>query len=418
MNKSLLYIAYHFPPIQVSSGVHRTLAFSRYLAEHDWDVTVLTVDSKAYQQINKAQQDFIPANINVVRAYARDTARHFTIKGRYLGWMALPDRWQSWILGGVISGLKQIRKHKPAVILSTYPIASAHIIGYLLHKISGIPWVADLRDPMLQQGYPSNPAQRKIFAWIEQKIVKHCQKVLLTSPGAVALYRERYPHSSADFWQLIPNGYDSAMFEALPVELQQPKVSQPDKPLVMLHSGTIYPSERDPAALFQALAELKQQDAQFAQKFQLILRATGHDDLFAPQLLKWQINDIVQLAPSVGYLAALTEMFEVDALLLLQAANCNYQTPAKAYEYLRARRPVLALTPAESDTAALVQKSGVATIAPLDDVTQIKTALLNLLEKASQQQLQYLSDDEMQLHSRQFQAAQLETLLGKIAEKR
>lgn len=418
MNKSLLYIAYHFPPIQVSSGVHRTLAFSRYLADHNWNVTVLTVDAKAYQQVNAAQQDFIPDSINVIRAYARDTARHFTIKGRYLGWMALPDRWQSWIIGGVLSGLKQIRQQKPAVILSTYPIASAHIIGYLLHKITGIAWVADLRDPMLQDSYPANPLQRKIFAWLEQKIVKHCQQVLLTSPGAVELYRERYPHSAADFWQLLPNGYDSAMFDHLPASLQQAKAPTVGKPLLMLHSGTIYPSERDPAALFQAISELKQQDAQLAQKFRLLLRATGHDDLFAPQLKKWQIDDIVQLAPSVGYLAALTEMFEVDALLLLQAANCNYQTPAKAYEYLRARRPILALTPAQSDTAALVQQSGVATIAPLDDVAQIKAALLQLIANANSQQLHYLTDAELQQHSRQYQATRLETLLGKIAEKR
>lgn len=418
MNKSLLYIAYHFPPIQVSSGVHRTLAFSRYLADHNWDVTVLTVDAKAYQQVNAAQQDFIPDSIKLIRAYARDTARHFTVKGRYLGWMALPDRWQSWIIGGVLSGLKHIRTHRPSVILSTYPIASAHIIGYLLHKITGIPWVADLRDPMLQDNYPAAPLQRKIFAWLEQKIVKHCQQVLLTSPGAVELYRQRYPHTAADFWQLLPNGYDSTMFDHLPSSLQQVKVPTPDKPLVMLHSGTIYPSERDPAALFQAISELKQQDAQLSQKFHLLLRATGHDDLFAPQLKKWQIDDIVQLAPSVGYLVALTEMFEVDALLLLQAANCNYQTPAKAYEYLRARRPILALTPAQSDTAALVQQSGVATIAPLDNVAQIKTALLQLIASANSQQLHYLSDAELQQHSRQYQAAKLETLLGKIAEKR
>ena len=221
MTQHILYIAFHFPPIQMSSGVHRTLAFSRYLAEQGDTVTVLSADKAAYQHYDEHNVKLIPDSIKVINAYARDTARHFAFRKRYLGFMAWPDRWQSWIAGGVISGLRYIRKHKPDVIISTYPIASAHIIGYLLHKLSGVPWVADLRDPMLQQDYPANPAVRKIFAWIERKIAKHCRYVIFTSPGALALYRQRYPEVAESVWQVLPNGYDENLFARAADVLQQ-----------------------------------------------------------------------------------------------------------------------------------------------------------------------------------------------------
>ena len=58
-NNSVLYIAFHYPPIIGSSGVHRTLAFTRYLNEHNWDTTVLTSSLKAYEMWSKEQFDFL-----------------------------------------------------------------------------------------------------------------------------------------------------------------------------------------------------------------------------------------------------------------------------------------------------------------------------------------------------------------------
>lgn len=54
-------------------------------------------------------------------------------------------------------GLKMIKEFKPDVIWSTYPIATAHVIASALHRKTGIPWVADFRDPMAQDGYPADP---------------------------------------------------------------------------------------------------------------------------------------------------------------------------------------------------------------------------------------------------------------------
>lgn len=415
MAKRILYIAYHFPPIQVSSGVHRTLAFTRYLAGQGNNVTVLTVNSKAYISAAEHNQKLIPENVNVIRAYARDTARHYAFKGRYLGAMALPDRWQSWIIGGVISGLKHIKQQRPDVIVSTYPIASAHIIGYLLHKITGVPWIADFRDPMLQVDYPHGKALRTIFGWVERKAVKHCKHIIFTSPGAVELYRQRYPQVADSVWQIMPNGYDETMFRL--AETAKPATEQASakaNQLTLLHSGTIYPSERDPSHFFSAVAAFKKRYPHLAANLRVKLRSTGHDDIFRPALEQHGIADIVQLLPALNYVDAVEEMLTVDALLLMQADNCNYQIPAKAYEYIRAKKPILALTDPAGDTAGLIKKTQVALIAPLNDATAIENALHELLIAFEQKQFNFLSDNEISLYSREYQAKQLADLIAAL----
>lgn len=410
--KAVLYIAYHYPPVLGSSGVHRTLAFTRHLNDNGWDTSVLTASLKGYDNWSQEQFKFIPDGINVIRAFCRNTSKHFSFKGKYLSWMALPDNWQSWIVGGVISGLNTIRKNRPDVIVSTYPIASAHIIAYVLHKLTGVPWVADLRDPMAQDDYPSDPRKKKIFEWIERKAVKHCSNVILTAPGAVDFYRSKFPQVDKDFWQLVPNGFDQTLFENLmPDELVAGPSAKASHKLVLLHSGVIYPSERDPSSLFAALAELKTAGVIDEGNFELRLRATGHDANYQPVLKTLGIDSLVKLEPPIPYQAALNEMLDVDALLLLQAENCNYQIPAKAYEYIRVQKPILALTPEEGDTGKLLLKTGTAWLAPLDDKAKIVQAMSDFLVKVRTSEFTPLSDDDANRYSRQHHAIGFEELL-------
>ena len=415
-NPSILYVAFHYPPVLGSSGVHRTLAFTRYMDEQGWKVRVLTASLKAYHKWSEEQFSFIPENVEVIRAYARDVTRHFSWRGKYLSLMAMPDYWQSWILGGVMSGLVSILRNRPDIIVSTYPIASAHIIAYVLHRVTGVPWVADLRDPMAQDNYPGDPIRKRIFEWIERKIVKHCKFAMLTAPGAKALYEQRFPEKSDDFWQIVPNGFDEEIFSQVnPPTNRVITDTDAPQPYVLLHSGVIYPFERDPGQLFIALVELKQGSGVNGERLQVRLRATGHDQLYQQQIEQLDIADMVKLEPSIPYMQALEEMLSVDGLLLLQADNCNYQIPAKAYEYIRAQKPVLALTPRDGDTGQLLVAAGVADIAPLDDKEQIKEALIQFLEKLEKGEVVIMDQENIKQYSRQYQAVKFEALLRTVA---
>src|SRR5438132_13514328 len=144
--KKVLMIAFHFPPYSGGSGIHRTLKFTRYLPEFGWQPIVLTASRQAYGA--RAKDDYqIPKGVEVARAFALDTKRHLSLRGKYFQSLALPDQWVTWWPGAVALGCNLIRKHRPDVIWSTYPIATAHLIGLTLYRLIGIPWVAYIRDP-------------------------------------------------------------------------------------------------------------------------------------------------------------------------------------------------------------------------------------------------------------------------------
>ena len=139
--KSALLVAFHFPPVQVSSGLQRALANSKYLPDSGWKPLILSAHARAYSVTSDSQMQDVGPDTVVKRAFALDTRRHFSVGGKYPGFLSLPDRWVSWWVGGTISGVILILKHKPRVIWSTYPIATAHLIGLTLHKLTGLPWV-------------------------------------------------------------------------------------------------------------------------------------------------------------------------------------------------------------------------------------------------------------------------------------
>jgi glycosyltransferase involved in cell wall biosynthesis len=299
------------------------------------------------------------------------------------------------------------------VIWSTYPIATAHLIGLCLHRMTGIPWVADLRDPMTDDSHPSNPAVRRAYQWIEEKTIKHCTRAVVTTPGAIDTYMRRFPHIPASRFVLIENAFDEENF--VQAEQHASFVRQDDKPFTLVHSGVIYPWERDPVPLFEALAALLSDGTISARKFQLLLRATGHDSYLAELIEKYGIGGLVTLAPHVAYRDALQEMLNADGLLILQASNCNHQVPAKLYEYLRAGRPILALTDPIGDTAATLRAAGIDTIAPLDEKDAIIQAIARFLTLAETKQAPVATAETVRANSRLARTRVLAALLDEVA---
>jgi glycosyltransferase involved in cell wall biosynthesis len=412
MVKRVLMIAFHYPPLRGSSGIQRTLKFSRYIKSHGWEPMVLTAHPRAYASTSDDQMAEIPAGIHVSRAFAMDTARHLSFKGRYLGLLALPDRWVSWWLGAVPSALRMVRAQRPDVIWSTYPIATAHLIALSLHRLTGIPWIADMRDPMTDDGYPANPLTRRAYQWIEKKTLQHCTKAVCTTPGTIAMYRRRFPEIPASRFALIENGYDEENFR----NAQSITKTPPDNKgtFSLIHSGVIYPSERDPTQFFQAIEALHRQGQLPIGSLRVVLRATGHDDYLRRLIAQYEIGDIVKLEPPVPYKEALAEMLVADGLLILQASNCNHQIPAKLYEYLRARRPILALTDPAGDTAHTLRTAGIKSIAPLDSKAAIMECLLDFIGMAKDNSAHIPSLESAMAYSREARSKELAALLDAV----
>ena len=410
--KRVLMVAFHFPPLRGSSGIQRTLKFAQYLPQFGWKPVVISAHPRAYVNQGNDQMGDIPSSVEVHRPFAIDTSRHLSFKGRYPLLLSLPDRWVGWALGAIPRGLRLAWRDRPAVLWSTYPIATAHLIGLCLHRLTGIPWVADLRDPMTDIGHPANPSMMRAYLWIEKQTIKHCTRAVCTTPGAIKTYEGRFPAIPREKFVLIENAFDEENFAEAE---KQAAAATAGGPFTLVHSGVIYPSERDPVPLFKALAALLADGTIVPGKFALLLRATGHDDYLRTLIDQHGIAGVVQLAPHIAYRDALREMLTADGLLILQATNCNHQVPAKLYEYLRAGRPILALTDDEGDTAATLRAAGVDTIAPLDQDVAIADAIRRFLALTAQNAAPIASAATVASHSRLARSEKLAALLDKVA---
>ncbi len=322
----------------------------------------------------------------------------------------------SWFPAAVFRGARLIRKLDIDIIWSTYPIATAHLIGWALHRLTGRPWVADFRDSMTEEAYPADPQIRRAYRWIERHTVARAAGVAFTTPGTKSMYARRYPQVPPERWVVVPNGYDEGAFRDAEARLPATRLQHSGE-AVLVHSGVLYPSERDPTRFLEALAMLKAKGVLQRRSLRVILRATGHDATIARLIERFDVGDLVQLAPAVGYRDALMEMMMADGLLLLQAANCNHQIPAKLYEYLRARRPILGLTDPAGDTAQTLRSVGIDSIAPLDDARQIAELLKEFLDRKGDRK--FLGDQPalVMQYSRAEQTVELAGLLDEVAKR-
>jgi len=413
-------VAYHFPPLTGSSGVQRTLRFVQHLPALGWQPIVLTADPRAYEKTSSDLMADVPAGTTVHRAFSLDTARHLRVAGRYLAWMARPDRWISWKFAAVRDGLKMIEKYRPDVIWSTFPIATAHVIASCLHRKTGVPWIADFRDPMAHVAanvsFPADPRAWQSYLVVEADAVARARYCVFTTPGAAQLYRERYP-SLADRMMVLENGYDEESFSSVACQAQSDMhdVVAIDRPLLLLHSGIVYALERDPTQLFAALALLKASGSLSPADIRLRFRASANDGLLLRLAQAHGVSEFIELCPSVPYREALSEMMAADALLLLQSRHCNDQIPAKLYEYLRASRPILALTEPNGDTANVLRNAGLDMIARLDSVDEIALAIQALVVDWRQRRLVLPQPTFVQQASRQNRSRELAALLQRAA---
>jgi glycosyltransferase involved in cell wall biosynthesis len=237
---------------------------------------------------------------------------------------------------------------------------------------------------MAQDGYPPDPKTWQQFKAIEQQAVEQAHCSMFTTPGAARVYRERYP-SAAQRIVVLENGYDEESFAAV----HTPSTWEALNPgsITLLHSGIVYPQERDPTQLFIALGRMKDRGQLRSGALKLRFRAAVHDQLVSRLAAEHGVQDMVEVCPPVPYRMALQEMLRADALLVMQASNCNEQIPAKIYEYLRTGRPIVCLSDPRGDTVGVMRDAGLDMVAALDSADQIGRLLTRLLAGDAAHQL-------------------------------
>ena len=124
------------------------------------------------------------------------------------------------------------------------------VAAMALHRFTKVPLIADLRDPMVYEGWPEDRWMRATYGRIEKRVVALASAIVVTTPGARRLYVERYPDVPPSRFRVIANGVDDAMKAGFTNSEFVWK-----RPIVLVHSGLMEVPDRDPTAFFEAIAQ-------------------------------------------------------------------------------------------------------------------------------------------------------------------
>lgn len=372
-SSTLLMVAYEFPPC-LSAGVQRTLKFAQHLPSHGWKPVVVTTVGSAYMRTDPSLS--CPEGVDVHRAWSFDASRRLAVSGRYLKITSTPDRYSSWYPFAVRQGRAAIRQHQPAAIYSTYPVFTAHMVARTLARSTGLPWIADFRDPAPEHYEPGHEAVR-LASQVDRSAVDEASALIFATARMRELYLERYPTCDPNKAVVIENGFDEDRLEALTRAGRER-----GETFDILHSGAIYPRGRDITSLLEALAYAPSHTPD-GRLIRLRLRGAqkreAHEKALIDRLGQLGLDDRVQFLPPCSYEEALEEMGRSDALLLLQGRLFDYQIPGKAYEYAATDRPILTLGGPRGATTALMRGMEGSVVGDADDPTSIVRALAELV---------------------------------------
>jgi hypothetical protein len=255
----------------------------------------------------------------------------------------LQSQW-SWALPAALRGALMLRKKAGAIVYSTGGAYSAHLAAYWLKRWLGVPWIAEIHDPMVKPGQVPRTRDQRFQAWLEKMICTHADRVWWFTEGALHGALARNP-------QLGERGF--VVFPGANPPMVQAHYCRGEK-LVFAHFGSL-DATRSLAPFVRALGEWLQRHPERRQQIQVDIYggALDADSSKLAETLGMQslmvCHGRLEACPESGLSGrerVMIKMHEADCLLLMHGMipECPEYIPSKVYEYFWTRRPVLALT--------------------------------------------------------------------------
>jgi Glycosyl transferase 4-like domain len=273
--------------------------------------------------------------------WSTEAARH------YYALIRIPDARAGWIGAATAAGYDLVCDWRPDIVVGSAPPNSGLVVAARIARVCGAPWVAELRDLWVDNPYYEEPDWRRcVDRLLERRVLGTAAGLVSVTPRWSATLRRRYRQPVV----CIFNGYVEGDF---PADRKPPP--QGDV-VTILYAGNIYGGYRDPSPLFRAIALLGAERERVAVHFYGPPAA-----VVIPLAAAHGVQDRVFVHEPVTYKASLALQTAADVLLLLQWDNEKDagNIPAKFYEYLGARRPILFLGYEKGDLAATIRERGV-----------------------------------------------------------
>jgi glycosyltransferase involved in cell wall biosynthesis len=317
----------------------------------------------------------------------------------------LPDASVTWLPTAVPAAVRLVKREGIDMVITTSPPVSMNLIGAAVKRLTGILWVADLRDAVLWNAdrrfdRTAVQAKEKALERVVRLVARKADAVVAVSDTIADEVRRFEPAGEV---RVIPNGCDFDDFAGLDY--------RPTDHFRITHAGSFF-GKRNPRPFLSALASSGLDDA--IARFAGGLRAS--DEEWAGGL---GLGDRLELLPYLPHhrALALERDSEANLLLLPEAAGRGAVVPSgKIFEYLAAERPILAAVPPDGAAAKLVRETGAGVVVAPEDEKGIREALIGLHARWQAGQLGngYLSPEQRRKLSRESRVEELAELLHSL----
>ena len=374
--RRVLIITYYWPPTG-GSGVQRWVKFAKYLPSLGWQPVVYTPSNPEQLAVDESLLAEIPAEVEVLKQPISEpyaiyrrlvgrgaskgagvnpiNAQKKTWKQRLMLWVRsnffVPDPRAGWVRPSVGCLCRYLSEHPVDVIVTTGPPQSVHLIGRGLHRALSVPWVADFRDPWTRMFFFEN---LPLLPWVRRRHFKLEKSVLDEASAVVSVT----PRVQADFASmtstpvhLITNGYDESDFAA---ELPP----RTDGKFRVVHTG-LFASDGNPLELWNALAGLCSESADFASRLEIRL-AGKVDPEIVDSITEAGLGAQLHLLGYLPHPESVAELRQADIILLPLRHSPEYSKvyPGKIFECMAAGPVVLGIGPTDSAAAELLASTG------------------------------------------------------------
>lgn len=426
MSKKVLIITYYWPPAG-GPGVQRWLKFVKYLPDFDVQPIVYCPENPSYPLIDhnlldevneddvtivkhpifepyKFAELFSKKKTKTIASGLINTKKQSFIERLLLyirGNFFIPDARKYWVKPSV-KFLKQfLEENNIETIITTGPPHSLHLIGLQLQKQLNIQWIADFRDPWTTIGYHhklklTQQSQQKHKA-LERQVLQAADQIIVTSPTTKAEFESITQQPIT----VITNGFDDVTIAK----------QQLDEKFTMAHIGSLL-TGRNPKVLWQAIAELLNENKEFNEAFELKLIGAVSEDVLA-DIKAYGLSAHLNIMGYVSHEEAQIQQRKSQVLLLVEIDSeiTKCIIPGKVFEYMQSHRPILAFGPEGADFKAILTatNTGISFNYFFEEKEQIKAKILAYFNE--------FKNGELQVHGigiQQYHRKQLTQQLSKI----
>ena len=431
--KTVLIITYYWPP-SGGAGVQRWLKTVKYLRDYGWEPVVYTPENPEAPALDNSLLKDIPEGVKVLK---QPIWEPYSFYKKFLGlkkdekinagfltekkkpglaekiavWIRgnffIPDARKYWVKPSVEFLSNYLRSHPVDAVVSTGPPHSMHLIALGLKKKTGIPWLADFRDPwtnidfydklMLTKGADKQHRE------LEKSVLQHADVV--TSIGKQMA--DEFLNLGAKQVQVVANGFDETDFAFNNVEL--------DSRFSISHIGSIN-KDRNSETFWSAVKELCEDLPAFKEKLQLkLVGKTDHAVL--ESLDKYDLQQYLEKTEYLPHDQVLKKSMTTQVLLLLlnNTPNAKGIMTGKFYEYLAAQRPIICIGPEDGEAAKTLEETAAGKVAGFEDKQKMKAILKAYFEMYLQNNLN-VESSAIENYSRRKLTGRFAELLKSISK--